>query len=166
VPAPERQFRAFSRHGIPWTAKSASAGGATSHAVLNAGRGNPNWIATTPRAAFFLLARRHVRRSTCRSNNSISRGDRWLVPDDASTFEPDDEIVVAAPLAAQARVPVHTVDVVIGRSELTGRTLPGAGTAFRSRALSECAVPCGSGTALGRETTLEVGDVIRVTSGR
>ena len=25
------------------------------HAMLNAGRGNPNWIATTPREAFFLL---------------------------------------------------------------------------------------------------------------
>ena len=27
----------------------------TQSAFLNAGRGNPNWIATTPRAAFFLL---------------------------------------------------------------------------------------------------------------
>jgi len=28
---------------------------ASSHAYLNAGRGNPNWIATAPREAFFLL---------------------------------------------------------------------------------------------------------------
>ncbi len=28
-----------------------------SHTVLNAGRGNPNWIATTPREAFFLLGK-------------------------------------------------------------------------------------------------------------
>lgn len=28
---------------------------AGNHALLNAGRGNPNWIATTPRQAFFLL---------------------------------------------------------------------------------------------------------------
>lgn len=28
---------------------------ATQHSMLNAGRGNPNWIATTPREAFFLL---------------------------------------------------------------------------------------------------------------
>src|SRR6187402_2608549 len=27
----------------------------TGHKFLNAGRGNPNWIATTPREAFFLL---------------------------------------------------------------------------------------------------------------
>lgn len=27
----------------------------TAHTMLNAGRGNPNWIATTPREAFFLL---------------------------------------------------------------------------------------------------------------
>src|SRR5262245_37523842 len=28
---------------------------AATHKFLNAGRGNPNWIATTPREAFFLL---------------------------------------------------------------------------------------------------------------
>src|SRR5207342_1967547 len=28
---------------------------AATHKLLNAGRGNPNWIATTPREAFFLL---------------------------------------------------------------------------------------------------------------
>lgn len=27
------------------------------HTMLNAGRGNPNWIATTPREAFFLLGK-------------------------------------------------------------------------------------------------------------
>ena len=27
----------------------------TARTMLNAGRGNPNWIATTPREAFFLL---------------------------------------------------------------------------------------------------------------
>ena len=27
----------------------------STHIMLNAGRGNPNWIATTPREAFFLL---------------------------------------------------------------------------------------------------------------
>ena len=30
---------------------------ATSSAMLNAGRGNPNWIATEPREAFFTLGR-------------------------------------------------------------------------------------------------------------
>ena len=29
----------------------------SNHAMLNAGRGNPNWIATTPREAFFLLGK-------------------------------------------------------------------------------------------------------------
>src|SRR6476620_11609975 len=28
---------------------------AATHKFLNAGRGNPNWVATTPRAAFFTL---------------------------------------------------------------------------------------------------------------
>ena len=29
----------------------------TARTMLNAGRGNPNWIATTPREAFFLLGK-------------------------------------------------------------------------------------------------------------
>jgi aspartate 4-decarboxylase len=36
-------------------ARAGSASGAATHKFLNAGRGNPNWIATTPREAFFLL---------------------------------------------------------------------------------------------------------------
>ncbi len=36
-------------------AKDRTAGKAATHKLLNAGRGNPNWIATTPREAFFLL---------------------------------------------------------------------------------------------------------------
>ena len=36
-------------------AKERCAGGSATHAFLNAGRGNPNWVATTPREAFFLL---------------------------------------------------------------------------------------------------------------
>jgi hypothetical protein len=36
-------------------AKAASGSSAATHKFLNAGRGNPNWIATTPREAFLLL---------------------------------------------------------------------------------------------------------------
>jgi aspartate 4-decarboxylase len=36
-------------------AKDQSKSKAATHAFLNAGRGNPNWIAATPREAFFLL---------------------------------------------------------------------------------------------------------------
>ena len=36
-------------------AKATTQGHASSHKFLNAGRGNPNWLATTPREAFFLL---------------------------------------------------------------------------------------------------------------
>src|SRR5262245_3446168 len=36
-------------------AKAQTAGHAATHKFLNAGRGNPNWVATTPREAFFLL---------------------------------------------------------------------------------------------------------------
>ena len=36
---------------------------ATQSAILNAGRGNPNWIATTPREAFFLLGQFAITRA-------------------------------------------------------------------------------------------------------
>jgi aspartate 4-decarboxylase len=36
-------------------ARASAEGKAATHAFLNAGRGNPNWIAATPREAFFLL---------------------------------------------------------------------------------------------------------------
>src|SRR5262245_58572210 len=36
-------------------ARAESASSAAAHKFLNAGRGNPNWVATTPREAFFLL---------------------------------------------------------------------------------------------------------------
>src|SRR5262245_49264925 len=36
-------------------AKDYSQSKSATHAFLNAGRGNPNWVATTPREAFFLL---------------------------------------------------------------------------------------------------------------
>ena len=40
------------------------------HTMLNAGRGNPNWIATEPREAFFLLGQ------CCRSGYTYSRMGR------------------------------------------------------------------------------------------
>jgi aspartate 4-decarboxylase len=39
---------------IKW-ARAFSRGDAAAHKFLDAGRGNPNWVATTPREAFFLL---------------------------------------------------------------------------------------------------------------
>ena len=36
---------------------AAEQGKASTRQMLNAGRGNPNWIATTPREAFFALGR-------------------------------------------------------------------------------------------------------------
>ena len=53
----------------------------TQSAFLNAGRGNPNWIATTPREGFFLLGQFAVTESKrvmehpgrCRWNAAASR---------------------------------------------------------------------------------------------
>jgi len=52
-----RQYEALSPFEIKdFLAKAASqSAGASAVAYLNAGRGNPNWIATEPREAFFLL---------------------------------------------------------------------------------------------------------------
>ena len=40
------------------------AGQTSAHALLNAGRGNPNWVATQARAAFFLLGQFAIGEST------------------------------------------------------------------------------------------------------
>ena len=42
------------------------------HTMLNAGRGNPNWIATTPREAFFLLGKFGL--EECRRTFDLSEG--------------------------------------------------------------------------------------------
>lgn len=44
----------------------------STHATLNAGRGNPNWIATEPRQAFFTLGRFGV--EECRRSMSFKQG--------------------------------------------------------------------------------------------
>ena len=41
------------------------AGNFRDHTLLNAGRGNPNWIATTPRQAFFTLGNFAIEESKC-----------------------------------------------------------------------------------------------------
>ena len=55
----------------------------TQSAFLNAGRGNPNWIATTPREGFFLLgqfaiteSKRVMEHPRYRRNAAASR-NRW-----------------------------------------------------------------------------------------
>lgn len=44
----------------------------STHIMLNAGRGNPNWIATTPREAFFLLGQFGL--EECRRNTKLEDG--------------------------------------------------------------------------------------------
>ncbi len=110
----------------------------------------------------------------------VRRGKDWLTIDDATALAAGDEVVVSAPVEKQIKVremlgpevpdaearalrSVHTVDVVIGRSEAVGRSLPelvawvGPGlfpvTVFRT----------GEELTAGPETKLHMGDVIRVT---
>ena len=44
----------------------------STHIMLNAGRGNPNWIATTPREAFFLLGQFGL--EECRRGTKLEDG--------------------------------------------------------------------------------------------
>jgi putative transport protein len=110
----------------------------------------------------------------------LRRAGRWLTPNDATVLEAGDEIVVDAPLAAQVRVrdalgselpdvearallPLRTVDVVVGRSEMAGRALTdltaGAGPGISLNTIFRAGeeLPTGPGSILKK------GDVLRVT---
>src|SRR5262245_44625005 len=110
----------------------------------------------------------------------LRRGEEWVTLDDATRLEADDEVVVAAPLAAQVRVrealgpevpdvearaklPMHTVDVVVGRKEAVGRSLPELLARLGHGVYPNAVFRAGAELPLGRGTTLKVGDVIRVT---
>ena len=108
----------------------------------------------------------------------VRRSGGWLTPTDSTTLEADDEVVVSAPLAAQVRVRevlgpelpdaearslvvLHTVDIVVGRTEAVGQSLP-ALTA-RTGLYPNAVFRAGEELPGGPETILEVGDVVRVT---
>ena len=71
----------------------------------------------------------------------VRRGTDWLVLDDATALAAGDEVAISAPVDKQVRVrevlgpevpdaearalrPLHTVDVVVGRDEAAGRSVP------------------------------------------
>lgn len=110
----------------------------------------------------------------------VRRGERWITPEDGLKLLPGDEVVVGAPLTAQvkvrealgpeipdtearARIPVLTVDVVVGKREAAGRTVPellaSVGTGLYPNALFRA----GAELPVDGGTTLKIGDVIRVT---
>jgi putative transport protein len=114
------------------------------------------------------------------SIETVRRDGRWLTPDDTLRLEPDDEVVVGGPLTAQvrvrealgpeipdaearARIPVHTVDVVIGRREGAGRSLPDLLATLGPGLYANAVFRAGAELPAGPETVLKVGDVIRVT---
>jgi putative transport protein len=107
----------------------------------------------------------------------VRRGPDWLVLDDTTALAAGDEVVISAPVDAQVRVrevlgpevpdaearalrPVHTVDVVIGRDEANGQSVPELlGPGLYSNAVFRAGVELPAGTA----TRVQKGDVIRVT---
>ncbi|GFE80336.1 transporter [Steroidobacter agaridevorans] len=114
------------------------------------------------------------------SIESVRRENRWLTPDETLKLEPGDEVVVEAPVAAQVRVrealgpeipdvearsrsPVHTVDVVVGRRDVVGSTLPELMTRLGPGLYANALFRAGAELPLGAGTKLKMGDVIRVT---
>ena len=110
----------------------------------------------------------------------VRRADQWLTPVDDTRLEAGDQVVVSAPLASQvrvraalgpevpdaearARLPLATVDVVIGRHEAAGRPmqrlLAEEGPGLNANALFRV----GEELPLTTDVALKVGDVIRVT---
>src|SRR3981189_3592117 len=59
----------------------------TQSAFLNAGRGNPNWIATTPREGFFLLGQFAVTESKRVMEHSVGIGGMPQASGIAGRFE-------------------------------------------------------------------------------
>src|SRR5215831_13064632 len=59
----------------------------TQSAFLNAGRGNPNWIATTPREGFFLLGQFAITESKRVMHHPAGVGGMPAAPGIAARFE-------------------------------------------------------------------------------
>lgn len=107
----------------------------------------------------------------------VRRGTDWLALNDATALAAGDEVVISAPVDRQVRVrevlgpevpdaearalrPLHTVDVVVGRDEAAGRSVPELlGPGLYPNAVFRVGVELPAGAA----TTLAKGDVIRVT---
>ncbi|MFC4314088.1 aspartate:alanine exchanger family transporter [Steroidobacter flavus] len=114
------------------------------------------------------------------SIETVRRENRWLTPEETLKLEPGDEVVVGAPVAAQVRVrealgpeipdvearsrnPVHTVDVVVGRRDVAGRTLPELLTSLGPGLYPNALFRAGAELPISAGTKLKMGDVIRVT---
>ncbi len=107
----------------------------------------------------------------------VRRGTEWLHLDDTTPLTAGDEVVISAPVDKQIRVrevlgtevpdaearalrPLDTVDVVVGRDEAAGRSLPELlGPGLYPNAVFRVGVELPPGSA----TKLKKGDVVRVT---
>jgi putative transport protein len=108
----------------------------------------------------------------------VRRGTEWLALDDTTALAAGDEVVISAPVEKQVRVrevlgpevpdaearalrQLHTVDVVIGRDEAAGQSLPGLLAKIGPGVFPNAVFRVG--VELPREAPLKKGDVIRVT---
>ena len=109
----------------------------------------------------------------------VRRGRAWIELDASTTLEPGDEVVVAAPLdahalvraalgpelpdaEARATIPMHTVDVVIGRAEAVGHPLPELLARLGPGLYPNAVFRAGEEVPIAA-TELKKADVIRVT---
>ena len=110
----------------------------------------------------------------------VRRGDDWIAPDMSMKLVPGDLVVVGAPLTAQvlvrealgpevpdtdarARLPIHTVDVVVSRTDAAGHSAPELLAQIAPGLYANAVFRAGEELPAGTETTLKKGDVVRVT---
>ena len=110
----------------------------------------------------------------------VRRGGRWLTPDDTTPLHAGDEVVVSGPVEAHVKVrealgpelpdadartlmPVRTVDVVVGRNDVAGRSVRDLTGSLGPGFYPNAVFRAGEELPMGPETMLKVGDVIRVT---
>ena len=107
----------------------------------------------------------------------VRRGTDWIALDKTTALAAGDEVVISGPVDKHVRVrevlgpelpdaearalrPLHTVDVVVGRDEAAGRSVPDLlGPGLYPNAVFRAGIELPAGAA----TTLAKGDVIRVT---
>jgi putative transport protein len=110
----------------------------------------------------------------------VKRGGQWITPDDATLLHAGDEVVISGQVDAHVRVrealgpelpdadartlmPVHTVDVVVGRKEVAGRSVRDLTGSLGPGFYPNAVFRAGEALPMGPETVLKGGDVIRVT---
>ena len=144
-------------------AKDQTAGKAATHKFLNAGRGNPNWVATTPREAFFLLGQFGARGVEAGLGRAGPRRDAGRVTASPAGSAPSCRAAATGPRrrAAAARPRLRRVGAGLRRR----RVRPRADRRDHRRQLPRARSHAGAHRA-GRAALSRQDDVRRPAAGR